>query len=363
MSEFSVSGDLGFILSSGDIYSINLSDKTNPNIIGFRNTNVMKDLIFEGDFLYVTDFIGLDIYDITNLSNLVVLDSYNSATEIGSNSIITKSGDYVYVASEGDFTLMLSVFDVSNSLDIIYVSSPTLFVPNGHIFDIIVDGEILYLYYGETLFGFPPSYTNKISVFNISDVNSISLISTFTISTGTAYSNDDELKLDSINEILYFGGEISPCASPCTMDLIGIDVSDSSNLSIVSNYNFYEHTSTFDVFDSVVFNLGGVNDLSPILVSVNNVNLGGYLINDTFSDVSVSGNPISTYLFGDYLYIFSTGGEFTIFDVSEYVTFVPAPPVPTHGNSSGVVSTSLPSFGFFSGLISLVIVVVFGLFF
>ena len=141
-----------------------VGDKSDPSEVGFFDYySFIGDIFVQGDYAYLTSMEaggGLVIIDVSDKSDLLVVDEYN----VPSVSVFV-SGDYAYLGG----SYGLKVIDVSDKSDLSVVGS---YRTSDYIGNIFVSGDYVY---ASTIF----ESENVLYIFDISDPTSLNEVGSY----------------------------------------------------------------------------------------------------------------------------------------------------------------------------------------
>ena len=130
--------------STTKLYSIDISDPTNPSILETFTTisDIPNDLEIQGNLLYlVTDTTDkLHIIDVTDPTAMSILSSTNVPSPVS----VFLQGDYIYIITSGSTTVGLSVYDITDPTSVTLVDSTNPGSTLGDHSDVIGSGKYIY---------------------------------------------------------------------------------------------------------------------------------------------------------------------------------------------------------------------------
>lgn len=201
VEKFNIFQDHAFLINSGDgIYILDLSDPTQIEIISQIELNIVsQNIVVEDDKLYLADYQGLRIYDISNLSDPELI---GKKTEyFSSEASIAIRDNYVLIIS----ACQMYIIDVSNPAR-----------PNRRRRTLIYEDVIEMVMYKNLLIG--TSYIYGFIIFDISNPlhpKELSKVRLF----------GDKKCLTVVDDLVYVAGE--------EIGLVGIDIQNPKKPEIV----------------------------------------------------------------------------------------------------------------------------------
>jgi hypothetical protein len=355
-SRFFSTGNWGYSISPGNgFYSIDISDKNNPLVVGnFSSSLNFKDLFVEGRYAYVLSSSRLSIFDISDRYNINLINYFENSTFFAGGKNFKKVEDLIYIPSnDADSILVLNISNVLNISQIGYISDPLTL---GDTFDIEVYDDLVFatskIQYGSP---FPQSYS-KVSIYNFSNLSNIIYVSNISVSTGTNFITN--LDFDSSDLLLFVGTYDFMCGGTCLAYLNIYNVSDISNVSLISSNALSESTTRVFYDDNYLYGYGRSYFTDVDWVYSHNVSTSGISSNPIFTNNSIfGGTGYDVYEFNQVLYVL-VNNSLVLFNVSDYSSSDMVVEFPNfialNSNLGG--SSSLFAFDFTSVLASLFLV-------
>ena len=282
-----VDGDYIYLANfSGGISIVDISDKTSPTEVGSLATTRAYDIFYLNDYLYVADYTsGMRIIDVSDKTNPTLVSTIYSGTNTSLHYYgeINVVGNYAYIAAYKNFY----IYDVSN------VNSPSLvstYSCAAGCNDFVIDGD--YVYLANSFYG--------LQILDVSNPASPSLTDSY---------DNGWLSGVSKNGDYIYGSDNS--------DFLDIyDVSDVNNISLVSTINC---STDHDAYSMIGY--GNSNDGTYVYMGT------GYAGVQVFN-VSDPNNPSfhafirtvslakETEISGNYLYVSDRTAGIKIYDIS-----------------------------------------------
>ncbi|MBD3351590.1 MAG: hypothetical protein GF364_08905, partial [Candidatus Lokiarchaeota archaeon] len=221
---------------SGRLYSINISDPTNPvNITSVLFGGLSYDITIDGDLVFVADGAnGLAVIEASDPNNLNVL-THTGAVNMALNTYI--DGDIAYLSCYDDG---LHFYNVSNPNHPSILNIVDFLGYSVH--NVIVQNKLAYIAWG----------SRGLNIFNIHDMSNIIQIGSHAIS-----GDEFALDLENSGDIVYIAGSVS-----------GLEVFDVSNPSNPQR-TFNDDTYVFDTVEidgDLLYASGSVLSIETIVL-------------------------------------------------------------------------------------------------
>ena len=339
--------DEDILVTGGSAGQIYLYDITNP-VSPIQMNSVAVDtwvagLSFTPDFMFSNCEAGLRQYDISDLSNVTVSNTFSTQ---GSSQNISMSGNLAFVAEGYAGWKVLDVTDSANPV-LIHAEDSDKFVEN-----IEVDGEKVFVMEGGT--------GGKLRIFNISDpTNPIELgsrttdgASAIAVADTLAFLTGDDSGL-SVLDISdpaqpypvgyysnYGGADIKISGTHAyiarvSYGLLILDISDPSNPVNVSDSYPFDGVS-IELINELAIIAGHDNSYNYLLRMIdisdpqNQVMIGELSLPVSISDLSISGDIVALACGDNGIYLY---------DISDLASPVQVGRYNTNGASRGVFSS------------------------
>lgn len=280
-----VSGDYAYVTADmGGVYIINISDPANPTQAShFTPSGAMQDIIVDGNYAYIAGgSSGLYIYNVSNPASPSYTGIYDDGTSAWANGI-AKDGNYVYIAYDDE-------------LYIVDVSTPSVPAHQGHV-AINAPGTSMSVAVMDT-FAFTANFTNGswsngLTIYNVNDKTNPTVITnadTYGYSRDICLSGDYAFIADDGLYVI----DITNPAAPVFADTL------------------FTNTDLYGVY--VAGNLAFAADNSDGLrvIDVTNVNSMSELGN-----IKMTGFPFNSVINGNYAYLACGNGGLKVIDISD----------------------------------------------
>ncbi|MFX1517320.1 MAG: LVIVD repeat-containing protein, partial [Promethearchaeota archaeon] len=280
-----VEGDYAYLAQSSGIRVVDVSDPTNPSLVGSCNIPLSpaREIVVEGDYAYAAgDFQDIQVINITNPKDPGVNGSTGGVIGYSAEAVAI-DGDFAYLGA-GNYVYAIDISDPTDPK--VAEESPSL---GGSVMGIAIDGDYLYCVCDGKGVGF-----NGLKVLDISDPTDTSEIAS--IET-----------LGKANDVFIDGNYAYVAASNYGLQIIKIsDTIDPSSVGVLSSP---EYAQGVTVKGNYAFLADGSAGLKVIDISdpTNPTSKG---TQDTVYAQAVA-------VAGDYAYIADGGGGLEIIDISD----------------------------------------------
>ena len=275
--------------NSGTISIVDISNLSNPTEVGSLSTHRAYDIFYKNDYLYVADHSeGLKIIDVSDKTDPTLVSSIWSGTSTSLHyyTEVNVVGDYAYVAAYKNFY----IYDVSD------VNSPSLvstYSCASGCNDFVIDGN--YIYLANSFYG--------LQILDVSDKTSPSLTD--------SYDNG------YLNGVSKNGNYIYGSDNGDYLDIY--DVSDVNNISLVSSIN----CSTLHDGSSMI-GYGNDNDGNYVYMGVGSAGVQVFNVSDpnnpSFHAYIRTSSAKECEIYGDYLFVSDRVSGLKIYDTSALKT-------------------------------------------
>jgi hypothetical protein len=106
-----INGYYAYIGCSGDIYIIDISDMSNPNIVNIVDTGYVKDIEIRDEFLYICSSGDLQIFYLADPENPLFISTWESSYYAEALNIFD---EYAYVSDDRGGVKIVNVFNPNN---------------------------------------------------------------------------------------------------------------------------------------------------------------------------------------------------------------------------------------------------------
>ncbi|NHJ86785.1 MAG: hypothetical protein FK734_15080 [Asgard group archaeon] len=230
------------------------------NILGnwTENLGQIDNLYVANETLYVVNDGVIIVYDIANLNNPILLNTYNSVELNSYNTAFLVINNSIIVQASAD-----DGFEIINCSDVNSISLLYWYTSGQHISDVAYHNSYLYVV----------DYYTNLMIFDMSDLSNIDLVNSTTIS-GVPYKikikNDCAFIASSTDGIRIFN--LSIPTAPKEISYYS-DGDDYYNLAIENDRLYTFSTNNTDQFMSII-------DISDIYNPINLVEYPNYYLND-----------------------------------------------------------------------------------
>ncbi|KLO23028.1 outer membrane protein assembly factor BamB family protein [Marinitoga sp. 1155] len=262
--------------SSSDIYSIDVSDKENPDKIknATLSSTIINAMTFDGTYVYLATNDGLYTYDASPNN----INSKSSDTKSAKNLIdLVKEGNYIYALSEDASKLI--VYDVSDINNITAQSTASTDLTGAKAID--VEGNYAYIVVDST--------TDSFVIYDISDPTNPTVKSSMT----TNISTPTDIVIN--NDYAYIS---------CDNDgIVVIDISNPGNPIYIDTFKYEDENTKAGKLYISGNRLYVINNDGQKGIAVINSTYPDNMTMERFIEVSSTGDLIDLYVNNNYIYV------------------------------------------------------------
>ncbi|WP_129409267.1 LVIVD repeat-containing protein [Marinitoga lauensis] len=272
--------------SSDNIYSVDISDKEDPEEINSKNITSNATIIIDGTYAYIARDEGFYIYDAspTNLSEIS-----NNAT-IAKNLVnLDKEGNYVYALSKDASRLI--IYDVSDPQSITLAATVATDL-SAEVKAIDVEGNYAYIV----------DKTNGLVVYDISNNNSPTLAASYT----NEIMNPTDIVVNDSYAFITCGAS----------GVVVMDISNPENPAYISRLKYKDDDTNAVAIYWYNNKLYVANNSSNSKgISVINAVYPENMYEERFISVG-SGDPTDVFVNDKYIYVAAKSGGLRVLDES-----------------------------------------------